>query len=48
MYNIINTTSENSINFKNEYTLVDLLPKNEEDNTMKSELKNFLKTQLHN
>ena len=48
MYNIINNTSENRVSSKNDYTLIDLLPKNEEDTTMKSELKNFLKSQLHN
>jgi len=45
MYNIIekktNTSSESA-----DYTLIDLLPK-EEEPTMKSELKNFLKKQLH-
>ena len=45
MYNIIqknsNTSSESA-----DYTLIDLLPK-EEGPTMKSELKNFLKKQLH-
>jgi hypothetical protein len=50
MYNIIkqksNTyTNEDSTN--EDYTLIDLLPKKEEI-TMKSKLKNFLKTQLHN
>jgi hypothetical protein len=47
MYNIINNSPENNINSKRDYTLIDLLPKNEEDTTMKSELKNFLKSQLH-
>jgi len=46
MYNIINSTSQHNVNSINDYTLIDLLPKNEEDTTMKSELKNFLKTQL--
>ena len=45
MYNIIqkkpNTSSESA-----DYTLIDLLPK-EEGPTMKNELKNFLKKQLH-
>jgi len=48
MYNIINTAPEQS-NSKNDYTLIDLLPiskQSEEDTTMKSELKNFLKLQL--
>lgn len=47
MYNIINN---NQILTKsnNDYTLIDLLPKKEEDdNSMKNELKNFLKKQLH-
>ena len=37
---------ENYINTNEEYTLIDLLPKKEEP-TMKNELKNFLKKQLH-
>ena len=49
MYNIIqqspNTSSSTSA--KNDYTLIDLLPKQEETN-MKNELKNFLKKQLQN
>ena len=51
MYNIINNSPENNINSKNDYTLIDLLPISkqfDEDTTMKSELKNFLKLQLHN
>ena len=55
MYNII---KQKSNTYKNEdythedythkdYTLIDLLPKKEET-TMKNELKNFLKNQLHN
>jgi hypothetical protein len=54
MYNIIknNSNSYNSSDISNtypepEYTLIDLLPKTEEP-TMKNELKNFLKKQLHN
>jgi hypothetical protein len=52
MYNIIqqksNTyTPNSSSNTKNDYTLIDLLPKQEEPN-MKNELKNFLKKQLQN
>jgi hypothetical protein len=40
--------SQNSNNYLTEdYTLIDLLPKKEEP-TMKNELKNFLKKQLHN
>jgi hypothetical protein len=49
MYSIINNnekTYKNS-NLDNEYSLIDLLPKKEEIN-MKSELKNFLKSQLNN
>jgi len=56
MYNIINS-SNNSSNYSNnnninssndidEYTLINLLPKNDENN-MKNELKNFLKSQLN-
>ena len=44
MYNIINTSSNNS-NKENTYNLIDLIPKKEE--TMKNELKNFLKKQLN-
>ena len=50
MYNIIQTqhtqTEPSSDTPPNDYTLIDLLPKKEE-NTMKNELKNFLKKQLH-
>lgn len=51
MYNIIN--NNNSLETKNpeknkDYTLIDLLPTNNEDANMKNELKNFLKSQLHN
>lgn len=50
IYNIINkqsnTLSNNSS--ENDYTLIDLLPnKDDNENNMKSELKNFLKSQLH-
>lgn len=41
MYNIIKQNS------KTDYTMIDLLPQ-EEKPTMKNELKNFLKKQLHN
>jgi ABC-type transport system involved in multi-copper enzyme maturation permease subunit len=41
--NLSNNSPNNS---SNEYTLIDLLPNKEETN-MKSELKNFLKSQLH-
>ena len=41
MYNIIKQNS------KTDYTMIDLLPK-EENPTMKNELKSFLKKQLHN
>jgi ATP-dependent DNA ligase len=44
MYNIINTSSNNS-NKENNYNLMDLIPKKEE--SMKDELKNFLKKQLN-
>lgn len=52
MYNIIQTQhaqseiEPSSDTPPNDYTLIDLLPKKEE-NTMKNELKNFLKKQLH-
>jgi hypothetical protein len=48
MYSIINQdkTTNNNLDLANEYTLIDLLPKKDEPN-MKSELKNFLKSQLH-
>jgi len=59
MYNIINNSNNNNNNNnsndnnnnnknqENDYTLIDLLPIKEENN-MKDELKNFLKTQLKN
>jgi hypothetical protein len=49
MYNIINNNqnSYGNSNLDNKYSLIDLLPKKEESN-MKSELKNFLKSQLNN
>lgn len=51
MYNIINNQNNNKNthkepNLDNEYSLIDLLPKPETN--MKSELKNFLKSQLNN
>jgi hypothetical protein len=47
MYSIINNqNSYKNSNLDNEYSLIDLLPKKEETN-MKSELKNFLKSQLN-
>lgn len=53
MYNIIKQNSVNNHtsdyvnpNVNEEYTLIDLLPKNDEP-TMKSELKNFLKKQMN-
>jgi hypothetical protein len=46
-----NYDSSNSNNYdssnSSEYTLIDLLPKKEEEYEMKNELKNFLKKQLH-
>jgi len=49
MYNIINNNSNNSNNSNtsntDEYNFDDLIPKKEE--SMKNELKNFLKKQLH-
>jgi hypothetical protein len=48
MYNIINNSNTSEIPEKNkEYTLIDLLPTKNDDVNMKSELKNFLKSQLH-
>ena len=55
MYNIIKQKQNTYINedytnkdyTNKDYTLIDLLPKKEET-TMKNELKNFLKNQLHN
>jgi hypothetical protein len=41
-----NSANDSPNNLSNEYTLIDLLPNKEETN-MKSELKNFLKSQLH-
>ena len=54
MYNIIKNSSEPNLNpnpninsnINSDYTLIDLLPKQEEPASMKSELKNFLKKQL--
>ncbi len=49
MYSIINNrnnTSETS-NTNKDYTLIELLPTKNDDSNMKSELKNFLKSQLH-
>jgi hypothetical protein len=50
MYNIIHSNSNNlnNLNTSNidEYNLIDLIPKKEE--SMKNELKSFLKKQLHN
>jgi hypothetical protein len=50
MYSIIHNSSSNSDNLnaynnESEYNLIDLIPKKEE--SMKNELKNFLKKQLH-
>ena len=42
---IFNTNANTNANVTSEYSLTDLLPKSE--NTMKSELKNFLKKQLN-
>ena len=50
MYNIINKNNSYTDTYKklnNDYTLIDLLPnKDTEETNMKSELKNFLKSQL--
>ena len=50
IYNIIKNNSNsnsNSLHKSSDYTLIDLLPKEEEDTNMKNELKNFLKKQMH-
>ena len=51
-YNSSNSSNSNNYDFStssnsSEYTLIDLLPKKEEEYEMKNELKNFLKKQLH-
>jgi len=50
MYSIINNGNTSEIKDKknNDYTLIDLLPTNKEDTNMKNELKNYIKSQLHN
>jgi hypothetical protein len=49
MYSIINNATASEILEKNkDYTLIDLLPTETDEINMKSELKNFLKSQLHN
>jgi hypothetical protein len=50
IYNIINNSSSTSEmpDKTKDYTLIDLLPTKNDDTNMKSELKNFLKSQLHN
>ena len=49
MYNIINNSIAAELPKKNkDYTLIDLLPEKNSDVNMKSELKNFLRSQLHN
>lgn len=49
MYNIINNGINSELQNKNkDYTLIDLLPSKNDDINMKSELKQFLKSQLHN
>ena len=49
MYSIINNGNTSEPPEKNkDYTLIDLLPTKSDDANMKSELKNFLKSQLHN
>lgn len=51
IYNIINHRESSSDEHRENYTLIDLLPNhNEPDDepSMKNELKNFLKSQLHN
>lgn len=51
MYSIINNSNNNisdTPNSPKDYTLIELLPTKNDDSNMKSELKNFLKSQLHN
>ncbi len=54
IYNIINNGNNSYGNNteileqNKDYTLIDLLPTKNDDTNMKSELKNFLKSQLHN
>lgn len=49
MYSIINNGNSSEIKEKkNDYTLIDLLPIKKEDTNMKNELKNYIKSQLHN
>ena len=54
IFDIIKNNSNslsNSTNFTNNYSLIDLLPKQEikqEDSSMKNELKNFLRKQINN
>jgi hypothetical protein len=54
IYNILknNSTVPTKNNEKNnenlDYTLIDLLPKEEQNTNMKNELKHFLKKQMHN
>jgi hypothetical protein len=47
IYDIIKNNQEKPEK-SNNYTLIDLLPKQEEDSSMKNELKSFLKKQLQN
>jgi hypothetical protein len=54
MYNIINNANHNaSDNYSDnltrtkDYTLIDLLPTKNDESNMKTELKHFLKSQLH-
>jgi uncharacterized protein (UPF0333 family) len=52
IYNIINKEKNDYEKNNNNFTLIDLLPNNNTNNEnkidMKDELKNFLKSQLHN
>lgn len=50
MYSIINNGNNYSETLKSskDYTLIDLLPTKNDETNMKNELKNFLKSQLHN
>jgi len=49
MYSIINNGNTPELKEKNnDYTLIDLLPIKNNDTNMKSELKKYIKFQLHN
>ena len=47
MYNIISNKNTSESYYNNDYQVADLLPKQDENTNMKTELKNFLKKQLN-